>query len=239
MIKPHDWNRIFAMAAACVYGLAGLSTLGCVQDGSDGRTAGTSTSIGTSIGGTALLADGSPAAGARVTMRTDEIEIIDGRPQSKTLDSARTDSLGRFTFSILPGTGFHLGIDCDPVTGCGSVARQVFHREYAGVAEGSQAFGILRTAIPGSIQGAVKDSLSGSGKPIWVGIAGTDHFVKVSDPDPGAEPFLHPFRLDGMFPGEYRLTVFGITDTTRPYLPKTAPLQVKSGRVTEIGLIEY
>jgi hypothetical protein len=220
--------------------LIGCLLMGCLREGGGPDTlAGTSTSIGTSVGGTALLGDGSPAAGARVRLRADTIAFRDGIPESRTLDSAIADARGGFALHVPKRGSYHLDIECGAAQACGSGALRVFQEIYYGNPEGN-AFDALRLLEPGSITGEVIDSAAGTDLPLWIGIRGTGRFVKAGEPDTRFDPPRRAFRLDGVSPGERILEMArdGGTPGIDPSR-KVHPLPVSSGGVTDAGLIVY
>lgn len=207
----HDWAAW----------LCGLCLLGCESEGP--AVAGTSTSVGTSIGGTAVRADGSPAAGALAIAREDAIAWVGGRPEGRLLDSARADSAGRFRL-IAPATGFRLEIVCDGARSC-SASPEVW-QDWA-----TPIGGVLkaaRLAAPGSLAGrwvgAPGDTLP------WLGIAGTARFTRPDSAD-------GRFRLDGLAPGSHALTLLSEPATNPNNGRKAGAFQVESGKVKEIGTV--
>ncbi len=232
---PHPLER--RTYAIWLYGLA-LLCLGCIEKGSGGGNglAGTSTSIGTSIGGTAMLEDGRPAAGARIRMRVDSIRFRDGIPECRVFDSTVADAQGRFALSRTGSWISHLEIDCDPAGGCADASgRQVFYRVIYGKPESADISG-LRLAAPGSFTGIVLDTLGNPDLAIWIGIRGTGHFTRAG----GSNPSHRDFRLDGLYPGGYNLEV--IRATANPDIArnmKTGLLEAKSGVETDIGMLTF
>ncbi|MDB5105991.1 MAG: hypothetical protein JWP91_3680 [Fibrobacteres bacterium] len=214
-----------------------LLLLGC--EGND-RVAGTSTSVGTSIGGTALLADGSPAAGASVLMRSGGIVFRDGKPQTALVDSTVADARGRFRLSSHPG-GFSVEVRCGGRSACmGDSISGVFLKEFPAGTGGAATLGTLRLAAPGALRGSIRDSswpLLGSDSVVWVGIEGTGNFMKVERPVPSAAGTgKGTFRLDGLYPGEYLLTLIHGPGAS-PVSLKMRPIPVGSGEVAEAGAI--
>lgn len=110
--------------------------------------AGTSTSVGTSIGGTAARSDGRPAAGVLVVARSDEIAWIGGKPEGR------------------------LEIICDSARVC-SDRNEVWH-DWAAAESGRLP--AARLAVPGSLEGDWKP-IDGEAPP-WIGIARTARFMR-------------------------------------------------------------
>jgi hypothetical protein len=192
-------------------------------------------------------ANGVPAAGAKVRVRSDEIEFADGVPGSKVLDSAIADARGAFSLRA-PKTGtFHLEIDCAASQGCAAGGvRSVYGAIYYDLPAG-KTFGELHLLKPGSIAGSLVDTLADPAHPVWVGIAGTGLFVRAladsAAAPPGratGSPAPLAFRLEGVFPGEYILELIRETDSTSNAMRmKTDPLKVESGGVADAGAIRF
>jgi hypothetical protein len=205
----------------------------CGQWGDD-RVTGTSTSVGTSIGGTAMLSGGSPAVGARVAARSDELAYKDGKPEGRMLDSAVADAQGRFTLPALRSNGFHLEITCDPAAGCASAESiEVYYQAYPVVR--NRSLGELRTAPPGGLKGIIDVTSASGDSALWIGIEGTGHFAKLEDAGDPDQPGLRTFTLEGIYPGEYLLTTTAPSDTGPGESRKMTPYAVESGTVIDIG----
>jgi hypothetical protein len=232
-MPPHKPSSYKSIALKIIYALAILLfASGCGDCGTE--VAGTSTSVGTGIGGIALLPSGGAAAGAKVTARGGSIEFKSGKPVSRLFDSTVTDAQGRFTLHGTPlqGTFFlEIAIGADALPG-------VYFGEFsgmgAGVGAGDSALGRLRMKTAGSISGKFNDTRTNPDSLTWIGILGTAHFTGVKSADLGGSP---DFRLDGLFPGDYRLTLIsGPMDTLTN--AKVEPVRVNSGAVTDVGLLE-
>lgn len=208
-------RKAFLLASA-------LALAGCETGGQ--RLAGTSTSVGTAIGGTAARSDGRPAAGALVVARGDGIVWTDGRPAGRMLDSARADSLGRFRL-LAPRGEFSLEIVCDTAQAC-SDHMEVW-QDWADARSGRLP--AVRLTVPGSLEGDWKPS--DGGEPPWIGIAGTARFVR---PDPAGGRF----RLEGVSPGDHFLTVLRKQGEDPDNAQKVGTWPVASGRITEVGTVK-
>jgi hypothetical protein len=245
-----------AWPAAIALSAMALALQGCLhEDTGPGTLAGTSTSVGTSIGGTAMYSDGSLAAGARIRVRADTVVFENGIPRSPVLDSTRADAQGRFKIRAPKPWTFHLEIEASEYdagvslmpTGASEHAPEVYAATlYGAPAKGE--LGDLHLAKPGSLSGSVEDSTASEGK-VWIGIPGTGWIVEavyVAAAGGGkagakpAEPRRRGFRLDGIFPGEYRLQVIRPeSDTGLNLQLKLTPLRVESGSVTDAGVIRF
>ncbi|MDB5051073.1 MAG: hypothetical protein JWO30_4144 [Fibrobacteres bacterium] len=226
---PRPFDRTLTALTA----IAALLLSACVESGGV-RMAGTSTSVGTSIGGTALLADGSPAAGAKVTARSDEMDYRNGKPEGLLLDSAVADHRGVFAFPTLKERDFFLEIECDPARACPNARTpEVFLREFR--VEGKESLGTLRTQVPGGFRGTLNDTSGSLDSTLWLGIPGTAHFARWEDANDPGRPHLKTFRLDGLYPGRYVLSVVAPSDTGNPAARKTGSFPVISGSITDIG----
>ncbi len=213
----HSWRA----AAAAMVVLAA-----CEPSGP--RVAGTSTTVGTSIGGTALLSDGRPAAGALVAARGDDIVFRGGVPQARLIDSSRTDSLGRFRLRA-PGAGFHLDISWEAsVTAALPEGGQVYQ---GWVEPEGGKLPDAGLANPGSLHGAVSQKAEASDTLVWIGIAGTARFVTATGPAGKRE-----FTLNGAYPGDRNLVILGLAPDTGS-AQKVGAYRVESGQVTEIGIL--
>jgi hypothetical protein len=202
---------------ACALALAGC------ENGSQ-RMVGTSTSVGTSIGGTAARSDGRPAAGALVVARDDEIIWIEGKPESRLLDSARADSLGRYRLTVAR-EALRVEIICDTVRAC-SDHLEVWNAW--AIPDNGRIPG-TRTARPGSLQGTYQ---AAPGEPLpWIGIAGTARFVR---PEGANGRFL----LEGLAPGKQSLTLIRTGGTNPGQSQKAGTWTVLSGRITETGPLQ-
>lgn len=223
-------SRRFEIQSMILWSALALAFPGCLKEESGpGTLTGTSTSVGTSIGGTAMLSDGSPAAGARIRVRADTVVFDDGIPHSPVLDSALADGQGRFKLRTPKPSIFHLEIEAEPEVYAAIVFGLPSHGDFAA----------LRLARPGSLKGSIQDSTAAEGK-VWIGIPGTGWIAEAVRPAAGSDPRRRDFRLDGIYPGEYRLQVIRPpSDTGLNLQLKLAPLQVISGSVTDAGVISY
>ncbi|GEM_PF-4054347 len=209
------------LAAALALGLA---------DCLPGRYTGTSTSVGDTADGFAMLANGKAASGALVCARSGTLEFLDGRPQSVLLDSARADGEGGFRFHMerLEGS-FYLEILCDQGSACAGNKEQAFFKLIVAPADlDGRRFAL---SPPGSLVATARwtrmpDSI------VWVGLRGTARFAKPSlttDPDGSVSAEA---RFEGLGAGAYELVGFG-KDMSGA---RTRPLSILPGQVTETGL---
>lgn len=203
--------------------LALLIAAGCAEDG---RVAGTSTSVGTAIGGRALTAAGGPAAGAAIRVRSAHLEIRSAAAGYPVLDSTRADAEGRFSLSSdLPGE-FHLEIAWPaPESGAGEgYHAHVDRKPQAG-------FGDRILAGTGAVKGRVRAPAKTA---TWVGLEG-GAFLRMASPadSAGAE-----FRLEGVPPGNRKVVVIYLPeDGNAKVFPVEDRVIVRSGETADIGLV--
>lgn len=209
----------------------------------DDRMAGTSTSVGTGIGGKASLADGNPAAGARVLVRSEDLRYVGDAPAHEALDSTVTDREGNFS---LPGTRsgpFYLEIiGPDPQSMAGTAGpgaasgAEVYLRHFARPPRGGN-LGTLSLAVPGTVTGKVR-APAPEGGGIWVGMKGGGRFlpiqgrsgVKIGEPV--------DFRLEGVAPGVGDLVVAYLPDSVAAKIdPVEVRATITSGAETDLGLV--
>lgn len=203
-----------------------LIALGCGDD----RIAGTSTSVGTSIGGKVMLSNGASGAGAVVTARSDSLELRNGRLACKLIDSTRADSQGRFSLPKLPRGEFYLEI----VSTHSGAAPEVFFEHYFISPLADSSLGTLMTSVSGGLQGKVESKDGSKDSSVWIGIMGTAHFARANPVD----SIQAAFRLDGLYPADYFLTVvLGADSTGINFNQKLQPTKVKSGELTQVKVV--
>lgn len=209
--------------------LAALVLLACESPGE--RTAGTSTSVGTNVGGSALTRSGRPAQVVRVTLRARDLVVRDGKPEGRLLAETRADSLGRFAFTV-PAERFYLQITCGKE--CGESEGETWLTAFEDGPK-PEALSAIRLEPPGSLRGMLAPAEGNPIPDLWIGIPGTDIYRQ---PGPkGAEG--RPFELSGVPAGGHRLD--WVTEA-RPGVPAVPSLgdsvEVRSGETTDLGTIK-
>ncbi len=227
----------FGIAAAA---LCGLCCLHCGEP-----IAGTSTTVGNSITARALRADGSPATGAQVAARTQDIVLQSGQPQSRLLASATADSSGRFTLPVSPRADYYLEIrECGSDSCAAAPPIEVFFQHYFDSLAMDSSLGTLRLAPAAALTGRLVDTTAhAAGTVTWVGIRGTADFARVN---PAADSLGgEAFEIEGVYVGAYDLAavfatgaaVDAVTLLTLP-APISTP-QVVTGAVIDLGPVYY
>jgi hypothetical protein len=201
--------------------------------------AGTSTSVGTGIGGKVADTAGAPVPGAKVVARADHASYEDGVPSYPALDSTVTDRDGAFHLPALAQGAFHLEILGPSPRSLASAEPDPFPETYLAyypAAPAGGSFGTLRIAPPGSVLGLVRAPAASDGA--WLGVEGGSRFLPLRMP--GGHPAGTPVevRLDGVAPGTRRVMVFYQPDSTGAKIdPVEEDAVVKSGAVTDLGII--
>jgi hypothetical protein len=162
---------------------AGLFLCACLE-----RVAGTSTSVGNTLEGTAVLSDGTPAAGAVVTARSGEIRIIEGRPQSRLLGVAVADAGGRFRLPLPPFKEFYLEIKGCIRDSCqASAFPERYFRHFPDSLSGGARLGTIRLGPSGTLTGTLVAAWATPATVTWVGIRGSDIFAQAAMPGSASE----------------------------------------------------
>ena len=214
------------MRGNCIVTLGALALFACQTPGE--RVAGTSTSVGTSVGGTALTQSGKPAVGARITLRSQAVSIRNGKPEGTLFSEAVADSQGRFSFRA-PSALYTLRITCGAA--CGMEAeRETWMAEFQGAPAGG-ALREVRLEPPGVLKGNLAPVDGKEVPDLWIGIPGTDLYVR---PDPAGTQG-RAFALKDVPAGEYFLEVVAPQDTGLGMQLKTKPITVRSSATTDLG----
>jgi hypothetical protein len=233
---------------------AALAALGCLlltQCLMDDKHAGTSTSAENTISAVARLPGGGPAAGAVVHARTGKTVVSRyGVPESRLIGFAVADGQGRFKLALADTDAFFLEVKAKAADTLAlpDSFPPVFFRQYAGKAmgkgKGDSSLGTLDLLKSGSFQGRLQPDSGAFPKAVWIGIRGTDNFVKV-EAKAGAAPGL-PFGLREVYPGLNPLAILipaevGIaTVDLHPHeVDSVPPASAQTGAVTDLGVISF
>lgn len=201
---------------------------------------GTSTDTENTMTGVALLADGRPAAGAVLAIRSRELVVSpQGIPSWKALFTRTADAQGRFFEVSLPkDREIYLEIRQAPAETSPGHFPQVYFIRYGE----SQPRPDLLASVTLSPSGSLKGSIGSKTDPLpincWLGVIGSSAFVKL---DSASDSTGHPFRLDGLFPGSHDLTLVSVAEvgTTVMSTSDKPKGEVKPDSVTEMGSIFY
>jgi hypothetical protein len=229
---------------------AAMAALGCLlltQCLMDDKHAGTSTSAENTISAVARMPGGGPAPGAVVQARTGKTVVSRyGVPESRLIGFAVADGQGRFKLALADTEAFFLEVKAkalDSVSLPDSFP-PVFFRLYAGKVKGDTSLGTLDLLKSGSFQGRLQPDSGTFPKAVWIGIRGTDNFVKV-EAKAGAAPGL-PFGLREVYPGPNPLAILipaevGIaTVDLHPHeVDSVPPASAQTGAVTDLGVISF
>jgi hypothetical protein len=217
--------------------IAGALLMGSGCRIGSGSLAGTSTSVGDTANGLAVLSDGSGAAGALVVARLGDIEFRDGKPQGVLLDSTRADSRGHFRLpSLASGASgdsgvsgnAHLEIVCDSTAACGKEKVEVY---FGRIRNASGLVGEFKLSPPGSLLGTVHWG-DAPDSAIWVGFQGSARFAQARKLRKADGEFEGRFFIDGVYPGAYPLFIFGGV----PSNARIQPIRIQAGAVTNITI---
>jgi hypothetical protein len=212
----------------------------------DDRQAGTSTSVtnpAAVVTGFAILEDGSPAAGAEISLRKPIIQVShEGVPASRQVGYAIADSAGRFSVPLVFMEDVYMEIR-ESRTSPRGVPRdslQAHLRRWPNGLPHDGKMGTFRLNPPGTLTGRLETPHGDSLALRWVGVRGTDNFTKAPD--------RNPFRLSGVSSGQRELVVVSVPDTgvwagdpaRKPVVHDFAAQDtVKSGGVTDLGGVFY
>lgn len=220
--------------------LCGLFLFQCTTED---RRAGTSTTVGNTVTGVAVLSDGSPAAHAEVTLRSPKVRISRyGTPSSTLIAFTTADSAGAFTLPRSSDSGLYLEVTQAPESS--AWLRDSLQTALAAYpASLPDSLGTLTLARPGALAGRILAVGGISDSSHWIGAQGTDNFTPVKSDG--------SFRLDGLAPGTHILMVVDVPDLGsaqhNPALgfsvrfgAATQPAAVvKSGEVVDLGGMLY
>lgn len=219
--------RIFKTAMtlnAC--GIAMLCLAGC--ETTNQGMAGTSTSVGTNVGGTALTKAGRPAGKAQVTLRSEEVTLRDGKPEGLLLAETKTDTLGHFTIHAPAGISY-LRITCGKE--CGESENETW-LSVLDLGQDSEVMREIRLSPPGGLRGVLTGTNGISDTGLWLGVAGTDLFRR---PYPTGQNGSAIEILD--VPAGMRLLQW--VTTTRADIPafplRGDSVEVPSGAILDLG----
>lgn len=210
--------------------LASALFLGCT---------GTSTESENTLGlvsGRALRAEGAPAAGARVALRTREIVTEGSRLAWRVLDSATADPQGRFEIKFPEDVEMFLEIreadSADP-----HPLIHFVHYDSADIRPGR--LGDLVLTRSGSLEGRLTPKPGAPTENLWLGVAGTSVLVRLTG---AADSAGLPFRLDGLPAGGHALTVAAavIGSVSGPKPSEQPPMvAVAADTVTDAGEVFF
>lgn len=187
--------------------------------------------------GAAFRADGTPAAGARVSVRSGRVSLdASGRPDYVLLDADVADAKGRFAVDLPAGTLAYLEILVTDSTDRGRET-QVYFDAFDAEAARPTRFTEYPLKASGSLEGRL---IPTKGKPLegnWIAVPGTSAMVRLDAPsDSGGIPF----RLDGLYPGPRELEILSGIGVAVMSTPGKLPVgQVKPAEVTDLGSIFY
>ncbi|MEO7425207.1 MAG: hypothetical protein ABI036_08465 [Fibrobacteria bacterium] len=214
--------------------LMGLLLLSAGLHGCTGTSTESENTVGL-IAGRAVRADGTPAPGARITLRTREIVSKEKDLAWKVLDTAKADLQGRFDLELPDDKEVFLEIrEADPVAPHPLIHFTRF--DSSGIRP--RRFGDLMMSPSGTLEGKL---VPGPGAPtefLWVGVVGTSALVRL----PGkADSTGLPFRLDGLPGGEHELTVAvqaGVSSSPDPVEPPPR-IAVTADSITDAGRVFF
>lgn len=198
---------------------------------------GTSTESENTLGlipGRALLAEGAPASGARVTLRTREI-VAEGLDLAwRVLDTATADPQGRFELKLPEDLEVFLEIrEADPV----GTHFQIHFTRFDSAGIRPSRFGDLVLAPSGTLEGRLTPRPGAPTTNLWVGIAGTSVLVRLEG---AADSAGLPFRLDGLPAGEHALTVATVAGLAAGRYPSEPPrVAVAADTLTDAGRVFF
>jgi hypothetical protein len=200
---------------------------------------GTSTESENTLGlvpGRALSAEGFPASGARITLRSRGI-VAEGLELAwKVLDTATADRQGRFELRLPEGLEIFLEIREADTT----VPHPRIHfTRYDSAETRPRRFGDLMLSPAGTLEGRLTPGPGAPNANLWVGVAGTSVLVKLAG---AADSTGLPFRLDGLPAGEHALTVVAVGGgvASGPYPTKPPPrVAVAADTVTDAGQVYF
>lgn len=199
---------------------------------------GTSTESENTLGlvpGRALLAEGAPASGARITLRSREI-VAEGLDLSwRVLDTATADLQGRFELRLPESLEVFLEIREASLAG---PHPRIHFTRYDSADIRPRRFGDLVLAPSGTLEGRLTPKPGAPTLNLWVGVAGTSVLVRL----PGAADSAGlPFVLAGLPAGEHALTVAAVGGVASvPYPTKPPPLVlVAADTLTDAGQVFY
>lgn len=199
---------------------------------------GTSTESENTLGlvpGRVLRAEGMPAPGARIFLRSREI-VWDGADLAwRVLATATADPQGRFQLK-LPDSGeiFLEILEADAA----AAHPRILLTRYDSADIRPSRFGDLVLQPSGTLEGRLTPRPGAPTQNLWVGVAGTSVLVRV----PGrADSTGLPFRLEGLPAAEHALTVVvagGVAST--PYPTKPPPrISVAADTLSDAGRVEF
>lgn len=199
---------------------------------------GTSTESENTLGlvpGRALGAEGEPASGARIILRSRDLVSEGGGLAWKVLDTATADRQGRFGIKLPEGREVFLEIrEAEPA---GPHPRIHFKRyDSADIRPGR--FGDVILTPSGILEGRLTPRPGAPTQNLWVGVAGTSALVRVEG---AADSTGLPFRLVGLPAGEHALTVVAVGGlVSGPNPSKPSPrVAVAADTVTDAGQVFF
>lgn len=221
--------------------LAATAALAALLLACEDRMAGTSTSVGTGLGGQVVASDGTLVPGARVVARAAHVEYREGVPVFRALDSTVTDRRGEFHLPGLMSGAFHLDIEGpDPASFAAQASGTGAERYlayYGSVPEGRR-LGTLGLKPPGTVKGRVKVPYTEDRVWAWLGVEGGGTFLPLRRPADWPVGVPMEFELTGVAPGERKVAAFYLPDSTGAKIdPVEERVTVKSGEAMDLGLL--
>lgn len=246
--RPHGRGFLRGSMHGSLRACACLLSLACLHCVFDDRHAGTSTTVtnpvvAKTVTGEAILLDGTPAAGAEVSLRLPIVLVSQsGVPASKLVAQTVADDSGRFTLPMVFQQDVYMEIRESPA---GAKSRnpdsqQVHLRRWPDGLPVGGKMGTFRMETPGSLTGSIATPDSTPGTSRWIGVRGTDNFKSAIG--------KAAFRLSAVPTGLRELEVVRVsdtamspTDTTRANMvsDSVSKAEVKSGQAADVGSIFY
>lgn len=224
MRRPESTVLIALLLALAAAGLSGCT--------------GTSTESENTLGlvpGRAMRADGGPASGARITLRTREIVAEGSNLAWRVLDTAAADRQGRFELNLPESLEVFLEIRAANPAGSHPLLHFI---RYDSADVRPRRFGDLVLTPSGSLEGRLTPRPGAPTVNLWVGVAGTSVLVRL----PGAADSSGlPFRLEGLPAGEHALTIAslgGMSSGPPPTLPQPR-VAVTPDTLTDAGQVFF
>ncbi|MDB5105683.1 MAG: hypothetical protein JWP91_3372 [Fibrobacteres bacterium] len=241
--RPPRWPRLSRFPG--LFAILCFLLANCIMDG---RQAGTSTSVtnpAALVTGFAILKDGSPAAGARVSLRKPIIDVSSaGVPTSRQVGYAVADAAGKFTVPLVYLDDVYMEIreSPDQRRGVPADSQELHLRRWPNGLPHDGKMGTFRLQPPGDLIAHIDtiQFVAGPSARRWVGVRGTDNFI--------AAPDKNPFTLKGVSAGHRELVLVMVPDTAdwaahperKPaVLDSIVQGEVKSGSGTDFGPIFY
>ncbi len=213
----------------------GLAIAGCDLQG-------TSTDTTNTLNGVVMTSDGSPAARAVVTVRSDEfIPGPAGAGDWKVLGQALSDSQGRFSIALETQDTVYLEAQASRDTSKNGSVSDVYFAQYPPESvQRGRSIGKLKLLPAGSLRGRIVDTALASFSTLRVGVVGFPAFSELAAPDDSGG---FAFFVESVPAGALKLKSLVIRSDGLgriiPYSGKLPVAEAKAGTAVDLGTIQF